>query len=300
MEILYHCCAGLDVHKKSVVACLRRLGPDGQAEDLVQTFGTMTGGAVGGPNRFGYALESIAPGATYINNTIVLANLSASAIATGENSTANNNTIFGGSNALWGVFAGDGSPQGATSAWTLGTGSLANTVNAALDNAPPPPANTFAGPAIYFQTNNGTQWTPTWTPPAAATTNPVSNAPVPQSAAPPAGPTLTHTVQVMSDGSIKVISCGTRRGANLRSGIVPPTAIRRRGAARHQAADRRGKQEFAVFVPPVFGGRHMQDNSNMMQMQPRMSGETRHRREPSNSRMAYRSVLSVVLLALML
>ena len=43
MEILYHCCAGLDVHKKSVVACIRRLGPDGQAEELVRTFGTMTG-----------------------------------------------------------------------------------------------------------------------------------------------------------------------------------------------------------------------------------------------------------------
>jgi hypothetical protein len=167
------------------------------------TFGAMTGGAVGGPNRFGYALESIAPGAIYINNTIVLSKLSASAIATGENSTANNNTIFGGSNALWGVFAGDGSPQGATSAWTLGSGSLANIVNAGLDGAPPPPANTFAGPAIYFQTNEGTQWTPAWTPPA-ATTNPVSNGPAPQSAAPASAPTLTHTVQVMSDGSIKV------------------------------------------------------------------------------------------------
>jgi transposase len=43
MEILYRCCAGLDVHKKTVVACIRRLGPDGQAEDLIRTFGTMTG-----------------------------------------------------------------------------------------------------------------------------------------------------------------------------------------------------------------------------------------------------------------
>ena len=42
MEILYHCCAGLDVHKKTVVACIRRLGPDKQPEDLVRTFGTMT------------------------------------------------------------------------------------------------------------------------------------------------------------------------------------------------------------------------------------------------------------------
>jgi transposase len=42
MEILYHCCADLDVHKKTVVACIRRLGPDKQPEDLVRTFGTMT------------------------------------------------------------------------------------------------------------------------------------------------------------------------------------------------------------------------------------------------------------------
>jgi len=161
------------------------------------TFGTMTGGAVGGPNRFGYALESIAPGALFTGNTIILSSLSADAIATGENSTANNNTVYGGSNALWGVFGGDGSPAGATSAWTLGSGTLANVVNAGLDGAPPPPPNTFAGPAIYSQTNNGTQWTPTWTPPA-------SDAPVPQGAAPPAGPTLTHTIAVMSDGSIKV------------------------------------------------------------------------------------------------
>jgi transposase len=43
MEILYQCCAGLDVHKRTVVACIRRLGPDSQPQDLVRTFGTMTG-----------------------------------------------------------------------------------------------------------------------------------------------------------------------------------------------------------------------------------------------------------------
>jgi hypothetical protein len=36
-------CAGLDVHTKTVVAYIRRIGPTGQAEDLVRTFGTMTG-----------------------------------------------------------------------------------------------------------------------------------------------------------------------------------------------------------------------------------------------------------------
>jgi transposase len=43
MDILYDCCAGLDVHKKTVVACIRRVGPAGQAEEQVRTFGTMTG-----------------------------------------------------------------------------------------------------------------------------------------------------------------------------------------------------------------------------------------------------------------
>ena len=42
MDILYGCCAGLDVHKKTVVACARRLGRDGQVEQETRTFATMT------------------------------------------------------------------------------------------------------------------------------------------------------------------------------------------------------------------------------------------------------------------
>jgi transposase len=42
MDILYRCCAGLDVHKDSVVACLRRLADDGQLHKQVRTFGTVT------------------------------------------------------------------------------------------------------------------------------------------------------------------------------------------------------------------------------------------------------------------
>ena len=42
MDILYGCCAGLDVHKKTVVACRRRLGRDGQVEQETRTFATMT------------------------------------------------------------------------------------------------------------------------------------------------------------------------------------------------------------------------------------------------------------------
>jgi transposase len=42
MERLYSCCAGLDVHKQTVVACLLR--PEGAAERKeIQTFGTTTG-----------------------------------------------------------------------------------------------------------------------------------------------------------------------------------------------------------------------------------------------------------------
>jgi hypothetical protein len=143
------------------------------------TFGTMTGGAVGGPNRFGYALESIAPAAVFQNNTIILSSLSADAIASGETTTANNNTVFGGSNTLWGVWGPDFGPTGTKGSFTLGSGTLANVVNLALNGAPPPPANTFAGPAIYAATNNGTLWTPTWTPPNAPTNTPAQGSALP-------------------------------------------------------------------------------------------------------------------------
>jgi transposase len=42
MEMLYPCCAGLDVHKLTVVACVRRLGPQGRVDRQVRTFGTTT------------------------------------------------------------------------------------------------------------------------------------------------------------------------------------------------------------------------------------------------------------------
>jgi hypothetical protein len=43
METIYPCCAGLDIHKRTVVACVRRVEPTGRVRDWVQTFGTMTG-----------------------------------------------------------------------------------------------------------------------------------------------------------------------------------------------------------------------------------------------------------------
>jgi transposase len=42
MDVLIARCAGLDVHKKTVVACVRRVGPDGVAVEETRTFGTMT------------------------------------------------------------------------------------------------------------------------------------------------------------------------------------------------------------------------------------------------------------------
>ena len=41
MEILHACCAGLDVHKETVVACLRRL-VEGKVRQDVRTFRTET------------------------------------------------------------------------------------------------------------------------------------------------------------------------------------------------------------------------------------------------------------------
>ena len=42
MDILHACCAGLDVHKKTVVACIRRVEPDGKVSRQTRTFGSMT------------------------------------------------------------------------------------------------------------------------------------------------------------------------------------------------------------------------------------------------------------------
>jgi transposase len=42
MEVLYPCCCGLDVHKKTVVACLLRADVDGQRSREARTFATMT------------------------------------------------------------------------------------------------------------------------------------------------------------------------------------------------------------------------------------------------------------------
>jgi transposase len=41
MDIVSRYCAGLDVHKKTVVACVRRLEPEGPAHIAIQTFSTM-------------------------------------------------------------------------------------------------------------------------------------------------------------------------------------------------------------------------------------------------------------------
>jgi transposase len=42
MDIIYGCCAGLDVHKRTVVACVRTLRADGTVTAEVRTFTTMT------------------------------------------------------------------------------------------------------------------------------------------------------------------------------------------------------------------------------------------------------------------
>jgi transposase len=42
MEILYRCCAGIDVHKKNVVVCVRRLDAAGKVRQEIRTYPTMT------------------------------------------------------------------------------------------------------------------------------------------------------------------------------------------------------------------------------------------------------------------
>lgn len=42
MDVIHRCCAGLDVHKKTIAACVRQLGAKGQVKQEVRTFETMT------------------------------------------------------------------------------------------------------------------------------------------------------------------------------------------------------------------------------------------------------------------
>jgi hypothetical protein len=42
MEVIHERCCGLDIHKKTIVACLSLPGPRGAAATTVRTFGTMT------------------------------------------------------------------------------------------------------------------------------------------------------------------------------------------------------------------------------------------------------------------
>jgi transposase len=42
MQVIYERCCGLDIHKKTVVACLLTAGADGQLRKELRTFGTMT------------------------------------------------------------------------------------------------------------------------------------------------------------------------------------------------------------------------------------------------------------------
>src|SRR6266516_2481275 len=43
MQVLSPRCCGLDIHKKTVVACMLLTDPDGTNRRIVRTFGTMTG-----------------------------------------------------------------------------------------------------------------------------------------------------------------------------------------------------------------------------------------------------------------
>jgi transposase len=42
MEAIFRCCAGFDVHSKTVAVCVRRMGDQGEIHAEVRTFGTMT------------------------------------------------------------------------------------------------------------------------------------------------------------------------------------------------------------------------------------------------------------------
>jgi transposase len=47
MQVLYPRCCGLDIHQKTVVACVLLTDPDGTSHRFVRTFGTMTADLLG-------------------------------------------------------------------------------------------------------------------------------------------------------------------------------------------------------------------------------------------------------------
>jgi hypothetical protein len=42
MDVVYERCCGLDIHKRTVVACVVAPGSGGQPRETIRTFGTMT------------------------------------------------------------------------------------------------------------------------------------------------------------------------------------------------------------------------------------------------------------------
>src|SRR5690348_13829299 len=46
-EVIHRCCCGLDVHKDTVVACVRRMAANGAIEQELATFPTTTAGLLG-------------------------------------------------------------------------------------------------------------------------------------------------------------------------------------------------------------------------------------------------------------
>jgi transposase len=65
MDVRYQRCAGLDVHKRTVVACVRLTTSQGAVEQEVRTFGTMTADLLALSDWLaGYAVEQVAMEAT--------------------------------------------------------------------------------------------------------------------------------------------------------------------------------------------------------------------------------------------
>jgi transposase len=65
MDVRYQRCAGLEVHKRTVVACVRLTGAEGVVEQEVRTFGTMTADLLALSDWLaGYAVEQVAMEAT--------------------------------------------------------------------------------------------------------------------------------------------------------------------------------------------------------------------------------------------
>jgi hypothetical protein len=194
--------------------------------------GTSYAPANGYEQRFGYAIEAAGFDGVVEDNTIIGPWVS-DVVSSTPGLQADNNSFYGAAPA-WGYLTTEPSELPGASI-TGGTGSLANTYDTNINDAPPPPANTFAGPDFMTGnsssgssgssgsssgggTSSGSTPAPPVSPPVSTPVTPPVSTPVSTS-----NPPSTPVTPPKSGGSSSSGSSGTTSsgGGGTASGTVP-------------------------------------------------------------------------------